>query len=113
MGKVPYFPQLAIQVNRVVLVRALQRKVMGEKVKQATIKRLAKKADVELEVINELKEKEEISSRLQKELIKYWEMKAQAWNSRKKILDELIGKADTNKRSRFIEMKKREAISIQ
>ena len=64
MGKVPYSPQLAIQVNRVVLVQALQRKVLGAKVKQATIKRLAKKAEVELEVINELKEKEEISSSL-------------------------------------------------
>ena len=83
MGKVPYFPQLAIQINRVVLVRALKQKVMVAKVKHATIKRLVKKADVELEVINELKGKEEIRLRLQKELIKYWEMKAQAWISRK------------------------------
>ena len=42
MGKVPYSPQLITQANRFVLLRALHRKVHGAKVKQATIKILAK-----------------------------------------------------------------------
>ena len=40
-------------------------------------------------------------------------MKAQAWSLRKNFLDDLIGKADGNKKKRLIEIKKREEMSLQ
>ena len=93
MGKIPYSPQLATQANRVILVRSLQRKIKGANVKKATIGKLVKKAKLDEKVLDELKKEEEINNRLQKELIKYWEMKAQAWSLRRNFLDILINKA--------------------
>ena len=106
MGKIPYSPQLAVQANRVILVRSLQRRIKGAKVKKATIGKLVKKAELDEKVLNELKKEEAINNRLQKELIKYWEMKAQAWSLRRNFLDTLINKATGNSKKRLIDIKK-------
>ena len=55
MGKVPYSPQLVTQANRVILVRALQRKEYGAKVKQTTIEKLLKKSELDIKVLREIK----------------------------------------------------------
>ena len=106
MGKIPYSPQLAVQANRVILVRSLQRRIKGAKVKKATIGKLVKKAELDEKVLDELKKEEAINNRLQKELIKYWEMKAQAWSLRRNFLDTLINKATGNNKKRLIDIKK-------
>ena len=113
MGKVPYSPQLVTQANRVILVRSLQRKVHGEKVKQSKIEKLVKKAELDINVIKEIKNVDDINKRLQKELIKYWEMKAQAWSLRRNFLDNLISKAEGSSKKKLIGIKIREEMCLQ
>ena len=106
MGRVPYFPGLAMKAMNVIFWKAIKRRKEGAKVKIEYLKRLAKKAEFYGNLSKEVLTLDIIKVKVKQAEKAYMEIKQKAWECRESFITTLINESEGKNKTIIKEIKK-------